>query len=55
MEAILKTSMKPYQSIVRGTGSEFYDLAWSPDGDYLIVASIDNTARIYDIKTCKRT
>lgn len=32
------------------TGSEIYDLAWSPDGNYLITGSMDNIARIYDAR-----
>ena len=34
----------------RSLGSEIYDLAWSPDGAYVITGSMDNTARIYDAK-----
>lgn len=30
------------------SGSEIYDLAWSPDGRYFITGSMDNVARIYD-------
>ncbi|KAF3938755.1 Coronin-7 [Dactylella cylindrospora] len=32
----------------RSMGSEIYDLAWSPDGDFFITGSMDNIARIYD-------
>lgn len=32
------------------SGSEIYDLAWSPDGNYLITGSMDNIARIYDAR-----
>ncbi|KAK6347300.1 hypothetical protein TWF696_007372 [Orbilia brochopaga] len=32
----------------RSMGSEIYDLAWSPDGDFFITGSMDNVARIYD-------
>ena len=32
------------------TGSEIYDLTWSPDGNYLITGSMDNIARIYDAR-----
>ncbi|KAI0198397.1 WD40 repeat-like protein [Astrocystis sublimbata] len=35
----------------RQTGSEIYDLAWSPDAAYFIVGSMDNVARIYDAST----
>ncbi|KAF2719379.1 WD40 repeat-like protein [Polychaeton citri CBS 116435] len=30
------------------SGSEIYDLAWSPDGQFFITGSMDNVARIYD-------
>ncbi|BFZ54124.1 Chromatin assembly factor 1 subunit [Savitreella phatthalungensis] len=32
------------------SGAEIYDLAWSPDGNYLITGSMDNIARIYDAR-----
>ncbi|KAM0335379.1 hypothetical protein ACHAQA_000424 [Verticillium albo-atrum] len=32
----------------RSSGSEIYDLAWSPDGTYFIIGSMDNIARIYN-------
>ncbi|KAI8332445.1 WD40-repeat-containing domain protein [Chlamydoabsidia padenii] len=32
-----------------GHNKEIYDLAWSPCGQYLITASIDNTARIWSV------
>ncbi|KAI1431685.1 WD40 repeat-like protein [Xylaria sp. CBS 124048] len=35
----------------RPTGSEIYDLAWSPDGTYFIIGSMDNVARIYNAVT----
>jgi chromatin assembly factor 1 subunit B len=38
------------QSMMRGSLSDIYDLAWSPDGRYIISGSIDNTARIWDVK-----
>lgn len=31
----------------RSSGAEIYDLAWSPDGVYFIIGSMDNIARIY--------
>lgn len=31
----------------RSSGSEIYDLAWSPDGAFFITGSMDNVARIY--------
>ncbi|KAI0473843.1 WD40 repeat-like protein [Xylariaceae sp. FL0804] len=35
----------------RVTGSEIYDLAWSPDATYFIIGSMDNVARIYNAST----
>ena len=35
----------------RSSGSEIYDLAWSPDGAYFITGSMDNIARIYQTQT----
>ncbi|ROW07730.1 hypothetical protein VMCG_03548 [Cytospora schulzeri] len=35
----------------RSSGSEIYDLAWSPDGSYFIIGSMDNVARIYNAAT----
>lgn len=32
----------------RSSGSEIYDLAWSPDGVFFITGSMDNVARIYN-------
>ncbi|CAH0056589.1 unnamed protein product [Clonostachys solani] len=32
----------------RSSGAEIYDLAWSPDGQYFIIGSMDNIARIYN-------
>lgn len=32
------------------SASEIYDLAWSPDGNYIITGSMDNVARIYDAR-----
>jgi len=29
-------------------GFEIYDLAWSPDGKFIVTGSMDNIARIYD-------
>lgn len=33
------------------SGSEIYDLAWSPDGMFFITGSMDNVARIYNAST----
>lgn len=35
----------------RSSGSEIYDLAWSPDGVFFITGSMDNIARIYNAST----
>jgi len=32
----------------RSSGSEIYDLVWSPDGIHILTGSMDNIARIYD-------
>ncbi|EPS30267.1 hypothetical protein PDE_05218 [Penicillium oxalicum 114-2] len=32
----------------RSSGAEIYDLAWSPDGVFIITGSMDNVARIYN-------
>lgn len=37
----------------RSSGAEIYDLAWSPDGVYFIIGSMDNVARIYNAQTGK--
>lgn len=37
----------------RSSGSEIYDLAWSPDGVFFITGSMDNIARIYNAQTGK--
>lgn len=34
--------------IMRSTGAEIYDLAWSPDAVFFIIGSMDNVARIYN-------
>lgn len=35
----------------RSSGAEIYDLAWSPDGVFIITGSMDNIARIYNAQT----
>ncbi|KAI4159025.1 MAG: hypothetical protein LQ342_006926 [Letrouitia transgressa] len=35
----------------RSSGSEIYDLAWSPDAVFFITGSMDNVARIYNAQT----
>lgn len=39
------------KAMCRSTGSEIYDLAWSPDGVFFITGSMDNVARIYNAQT----
>ncbi|KAG0309524.1 hypothetical protein BGZ97_013042 [Linnemannia gamsii] len=41
------------QSMMRGSLSDIYDIAWSPDGRFIISGSIDNTARIWDVRDAK--
>ena len=35
----------------RSSGAKIYDLAWSPDGVFLITGSMDNIARICNAQT----
>ena len=35
----------------RSSGSEIYDLAWSPDGVFFTTGSMDNIARVYNAQT----
>uniref|UniRef100_A0A093VI89 Putative WD repeat-containing protein C26H5.03 n=1 Tax=Talaromyces marneffei PM1 TaxID=1077442 RepID=A0A093VI89_TALMA len=35
----------------RSSGAEIYDLAWSPDGVFIITGSMDNVTRIYNAQT----
>ncbi|KAK9466108.1 WD40-repeat-containing domain protein [Lipomyces arxii] len=37
--------------LCRSSMAEIYDLAWSPDSQYLIAGSMDNVARIYSAST----
>ncbi|KAG8926328.1 hypothetical protein FRC02_008962 [Tulasnella sp. 418] len=41
-----KEHWKP-KIVLRCTSREVYDLAWSPNGEWIIAGSTDNTARIY--------
>ncbi|KAJ2656839.1 Chromatin assembly factor 1 subunit [Coemansia sp. RSA 1200] len=36
-------------ALLRGSLADICDLAWSPDGQFLVSASVDNTARIWDV------
>ncbi|KAJ1972749.1 Chromatin assembly factor 1 subunit, partial [Dimargaris xerosporica] len=40
-------------SLLRGSLADIYDLAWSADGQFIISGSVDNTARIWDVKQAK--
>ena len=35
----------------RSSGSESYDLAWSPDGIFFMTCSMDNISRIYNAQS----
>ncbi|KAG8973391.1 hypothetical protein FRB90_009939, partial [Tulasnella sp. 427] len=50
-----KEHWKP-KIVLRCTSREVYDLAWSPNGEYIIAGSTDNTARVYNAAdgTCVR-
>lgn len=37
--------------VCRSSISEVYDLAWSPDSQYIIAGSMDNIARVYNAQT----
>lgn len=39
------------KQMCRSSGAEVYDLAWSPDGVYFIIGSMDNVVRIYNAQT----
>lgn len=45
-----KETWKP-RHICRHSLSEIYDLAWSPDSQYILAGSMDNIARIYSVAT----
>lgn len=36
------------------THSEIYDIAWSPDSNYIAAGSMDNAVRVFNIKTEKK-
>ncbi|KAJ2007273.1 Chromatin assembly factor 1 subunit [Coemansia thaxteri] len=40
-------------SMLRGSLADICDLAWSPDGNFLVSASVDNTARIWDAREAR--
>lgn len=37
-----------------GSTSDIYDLAWSPDAQFIISACLDNTARVFSIAERER-
>lgn len=39
----------------RSSGAEIYDLAWSPDGVFIMTGSMDNIARIYNAQNGTRS
>lgn len=39
------------RNILRSSGAEIYDLAWSPDAVFFIIGSMDNVARIYNAES----
>lgn len=45
-----KETWRP-KTMCRSSGSEIYDLAWSPDGMFFITGSMDNITRIYNAHT----
>ncbi|KAJ2791312.1 Chromatin assembly factor 1 subunit [Coemansia linderi] len=40
-------------AMLRGSLADICDLAWSPDGNFLVSASVDNTARIWDAREAR--
>ncbi|RKP37081.1 WD40-repeat-containing domain protein [Dimargaris cristalligena] len=40
-------------SLLRGSLADIYDISWSADGRFIISGSVDNTARIWDVKQAK--
>ncbi|KAL2912674.1 Chromatin assembly factor 1 subunit [Polyrhizophydium stewartii] len=40
-------------SLLRGASSDLYDLAWSPNGRFILSACVDNTCRIFDVQENK--
>lgn len=41
--------------ILRGHMDDVYDLSWSPDSQFLISGSIDNSAMVWDVQKAKST
>ncbi|KAI9296186.1 WD40 repeat-like protein [Neoconidiobolus thromboides FSU 785] len=40
-------------AVLRGSLSDIYDLTWSPNGQFIVTGSVDNTARVWDISTSR--
>lgn len=40
--------------VLRGHVEDIYDLSWSPDSQYLITGSVDNSAMLWDVQKGKR-
>ncbi|KAI9474487.1 Chromatin assembly factor 1 subunit [Coemansia sp. RSA 989] len=40
-------------AMLRGSLADICDLAWSPDGAFLVSASVDNTARVWDAREAR--
>ncbi|KAJ2852272.1 Chromatin assembly factor 1 subunit [Coemansia brasiliensis] len=40
-------------AMLRGSLADICDLAWSPDGAFLVSASVDNTARVWDARDAR--
>ncbi|KAJ2746233.1 Chromatin assembly factor 1 subunit [Coemansia sp. BCRC 34301] len=40
-------------AMLRGSLADICDLAWSPDGNFLVSASVDNTARVWDAREAR--
>lgn len=50
----LQTADNIYNMCCRGHGSEVYDIAWSPNASYIIAGTMDNTAFVWDTKSCRK-
>ncbi|KAM0751309.1 WD40 repeat-like protein [Meredithblackwellia eburnea MCA 4105] len=48
-KAYEKESWRVKSMLRTKSGQEIYDLAWSPDGAFILAGSVDHTANIYDV------